>query len=236
MIENNIQKEILSLCSFIKSGAKYSQLKPKTSTIENDLYNYHLQQLVKNGYLEKTDNLYFLTQHGKSVVTNIDEETMKIYTNYKVSTYLCPVVNNKILLYKRLKHPQYGYTGFISAKIAYGERALDTAKREFMEETSMEADFKIIGNMRQIRHSAEDKVIEDGIFYICYTDKVSGTLLETNKEGEYFWVDIDKVHEIDKIFKPSLEIGVNEIIKRLNGTTSWDSPFICELEPDPEEY
>ena len=53
MINNDIQKTILSNCSFFPKGAKYSELKPKDTELENDMYNYHLQQLVKNGLLTK---------------------------------------------------------------------------------------------------------------------------------------------------------------------------------------
>lgn len=236
MIENSVQREILSICSFIPHGAKYSDLKPQSTQIENDLYNYHLQYLVKNGYLEKKDSLYHLTQSGKSLVTNINHDTKTIATKYKVSVYLCPAVDGKILLYKRLKQPQYGYTGFISGKMTYGENVLVAAKREFNEETNLQAEFTIIGNMRQIRKDAAGKVIEDGIFYVCYTDKVKGDLVEKGKEGEYFWVDLDRVSSLEKVFKPSFEIGIDEVKKRLSGEISWDCKFIYELEPEPEDY
>lgn len=236
MIEHEIQKEILSLSSFFPNGAKYSELKPKKTEIENDLYNYHLQYLVKNDYLTKNNDKYFLTQKGKSLVTNIDHATKTISTNYKVSVYIAPVIRNQILLYKRLKQPQYGYTGLISGKIKYGENILQTAQREFTEETELKADFQIIGNLRQIRKNADKQVIEDGIFYICYTNKVSGKLMEKSIEGEYFWHDIDKVTSLEKIFKPSLEICVKEIQKRISGEISFENKFIYELEPEPEEY
>lgn len=242
MITNSTQREILSNCSFFPKGARYSEMKPKptaeanSQALENDLYNYHLQQLVKNGYLDKSGELYVLTQQGKSIVTNIDETTKTIATNYKVSVYVCPVVDGRVLLYKRLKHPQYGYTGLISGKMKYGENILSTARRELKEETGLDADLKIIGNLRQIRKDANGNVIEDGIFYICYTDAVVGSLVEKSLEGEYFWVELDKVSSLEKIFKPSLEIVVKEVTLRLNAKTSWESKFIYELMPEPEDY
>ena len=98
MLKNVTQRKILSNCSFFETGAKYSQLKPENEEIENDLYNYHLQQLVKHEYLKKRNGLYLLTQKGKSIVTNIDYETISIPTKYKVSVYLCPIINNQVLL------------------------------------------------------------------------------------------------------------------------------------------
>lgn len=236
MIDHEVQKQILSLSSFHKDGAKYSQLKPQDDNLDNDLYNYHLQYLVKNNYLKKDAGLYKLTPKGKSLVTNIDHASIKFANKYKVSVYLSPVVDGKILLYKRLKHPQYGYTGLISGKITYGEKILETAAREFTEETGLTADFKVIGSMRQIRKNAEGKVIEDGIFYVCFTDKVSGELIEKNLEGEYFWVDLNEVGNLEKIFKPSLEILIDEIIARVAGKAAWENYFLYEIEPPVEDY
>jgi ADP-ribose pyrophosphatase YjhB (NUDIX family) len=233
-IDNQIQQEILTTIKFLKDGGKYSDLRIKD--IENDLYNYHLQHLVKNGYIEKSGDLYKLTELGKSLVTNIDEEDKKLPANYKVSVYICVVIDGKILLSRRLKHPQYGYVGLPSGKIRYGEEILETAKRELQEETELSADFKIIGNLRQIRTNNQGVVVEDGVFYICYTDKVTGKLLLDSNEGKNFWVKIDEVTTLEKLFKPSVEIVINGVIKRLKGEVGWESQFIYELKPEPEDY
>ena len=234
-IDSDIQKQILTQCKFLASGGKYSQLKSETD-IDNDLFNYHLQFLVKKGFLDKNDQLYTLTEKGKSSVTNIDEEIKTITPAYKVSVYMCPIIDNQVLLYKRLKHPQYSYTGLISGKIRYGEPILETAQREFTEETGLTAKFKIIGNLRQIRKNSQGQVIEDGVFYICYTNKIAGTLVPKGPEGEYFWTNLDQVSQLKKIFKPSLEIVITEVQNRISGNVSWDSKFIYELQPEPEDY
>ena len=121
-------------------------------------------------------------------------------------------------------------------EVEKGESIYQAASRELKEETGLDANLKIIGNMRQIRKDAEGNVIEDGVFYICYTDEIEEKEIKTNKEGEYFWISLDEVENLEKIFKPSLLIGVNEIKDRLNGKTSWENKFIYELEPEPEEY
>lgn len=235
MIESEIQRKILSSCSFFEKGAKYSDL--RIAELENDLYNYHLQKLVKDGFLLKKVGLYKLTPKGKSLVTNIDEIDLKMPATYKVSVYLCPVMDGKILLTRRQKHPQFGYVGLVAEKKKYGEELIVTAKRALAEETGMTAEnLRIIGNLHQVRKNKEGEVIEDGVFYVCYTDKVAGELREKSVEGEYFWIDLDKVSTIEKIFKPSLEVIVDEVQKRLNGEKSFDDMFIYEFLPEPEEY
>ncbi len=235
MIDSKVQREILSNCSFFSKGAKYSEM--KLEDIDNDLYNYHLQQLVEKEFLQKDeDSIYRLTEKGKSLVTNIHEDSHNVSTNYKVSVYMCAVQDGKVLLHKRLKHPQYGYIGLPSGKIKYGERILDTARREFEEETELVADFKIIGNLHQIRKNEKGEVIEDGVFYVCYADEFEGSLLERQKEGENFWIELEKVNSLEKLFKPSLEYIVEEVQKRLSGEISWENKFIKEFEPEPEDY
>lgn len=235
MIESEIQRKILSSCSFYKIGAKYSDL--KVSEIDNDLHNYHLQKLVKDGFLLKRNGLYKLTEKGKSLVTNIDEIDLKAPPTFKVSVYICPVVNGKILLTRRLKHPQYGYVGLVAEKKKYGEELIKTAERALIEETGMmSTEFKIIGNLHQVRKNKAGDVIEDGVFYVCYTDKVEGSLTEKSIEGEYFWIELDKVKTIEKLFKPSVEVIVEEVIRRLSGEKSFDDNFIYEFLPEPEDY
>lgn len=224
---NDTQKTILSNLRFFKDGAKYSEL--QIVDMENDLFNYHLQHLVKEGFLKKSDQKYYLTDTGKSLVTNINEEDKYIATNYKVSVYICLVDGNKILLYRRLKHPQYGYVGLPSGKMKYGENILVAANRELLEETGLTANLKTIGNLHQIRKDKTGKIIEDGIFYICFADKYKNELTPATKEGEFFWTNLAKVSEIDKLFKPSVEIIVNHIKNNEFG-------FIHELEPEPEDY
>jgi len=45
-------------------------------------------------------------------------------------------------------------------------------------------------------------------------------------EGEYFWVDMNKVPALEKMFKPSLEVVVSEIQNREAGEKSWSDQFI----------
>jgi len=96
--------------------------------------------------------------------------------------------------------------------------------------------FKIIGNLHQIRRNIKGEVIEDGVFYICYTDQVLGTLIEHSIEGEYFWIELEKVKDLAKLFKPSVEAVIKEIQKRLSGKVDFSNQFIYEYLPEVEEY
>lgn len=231
---HTIQKQILAKLKFYNSGARFSNL--RINNIENDKFNYHLQKLIEEKYLTKRVSRYFLAPKGKSFVTNLQEDDIQMKTTYKLSVYIVPIVNGKVLLYKRLKHPQYGYVGYISEKMKFGENMVNAAIRGIKEETTLDANFSLVGNLRQIRKNSNGKVIEDGIFYIMYTDKVTGKLREKCEEGEYFWIDIDKISSIKKLFKPSVEIVSKEIQNRIKNNTLCKEYFIYELEPKPEKY
>lgn len=235
MIESRIQREILSKCSFFENGARYFELRP--DEVENDLFNYHLQELVKKGFIDRLNERYTITLKGKSFITNIDEKDLQPPPTFKVSVYLCPVKDNQIILTRRLKHPQYGYVGLIAEKKRYGEKFEDTAKRALFEETGLVANnANLIGNLHQIRKNDKGDVIEDGIFYVFYIDQFTGKLTEKSVEGEYFWVDLDKVNKIEKIFKPSLEVVIKELQERLSNEKDWRNKFIYEFLPEPEDY
>jgi len=234
VIENDIQRDILHRCRFLPTGAKYSEL--KIEKIENDLFNYHLQHLVKKGFLEKSSGLYLLTSLGKSYITNVDEEDLENPAIFKVSVYMCVIINNKVLLYRRKKHPQYDYTGLPGGKIKFGEKILKTAERELYEETGLKAKFNNVGVVRQIRKDKQRQVIEDGTFYVCFTDKTSGELRQKGREGDFFWVEIEKVSQVEKLFKPSCELILKEVSRRIKGDISWGCRFVYELAPESEEY
>jgi 8-oxo-dGTP pyrophosphatase MutT (NUDIX family) len=48
--------------------------------------------------------------------------------------------NKQLLVQKRLKEPYFGYKGFISGKIRYGEKIFETAKRELKEEAGLDCE------------------------------------------------------------------------------------------------
>ena len=230
LAESEIQRKVLSKCSFFKDGAKFSELQIRD--IDHDLYTYHLKQLVEKKLLVKDAGKYLLTHAGKCLVTNIDEIDVNMPSIFKVSVYLCPIRGNQILLTKRLKHPQFGYIGLVAEKKKYGEKIIDTAKRALKEETGLKGgEYEIIGNLHQIRKDINSKIIEDGVFYVCLVKDFAGELIEKSLEGEYFWVDLDQVKDLEKIFKPSLEVIVAEITKRLAANKSQEK-FMYEFLPE----
>src|SRR5436190_10158647 len=124
---HSIQLQILKKMLFT-NGSRYSDLKPKKS-MENNQFDFHLDQLTKAGYVKKSDKDYSLTSLGKEYANRMDTDKVLVTPQSKVSVILCPLKNdNEYLIYTRLKQPFYGCQGFMSGKVQYGELIIDAAK------------------------------------------------------------------------------------------------------------
>ena len=98
---NSIKAYILSKLMTIQN-CTYSEL--KQSDTDNALFNYHLQHLVKIGFIIHLDDKYSLSEMGKEEVNKIDWNGVYFepFTN-RVLLYL--IDNGKILYNKRSREP-----------------------------------------------------------------------------------------------------------------------------------
>jgi len=199
-----IQNHIISKLKNADS-LRYSELMPEEK-IANDLFNYHLQYLVKNDFVIKHDEGYSLSEKGVRHVadpfpSDIDKE-QKISSLFKVN--VITIVSRKtedgkiqILNQLRKSNPSYGKIGVMGGVVYKGEKIIDGAKRKLEEETGLSADFKLLGTTRRIMYR-DGQIFSDVLFPIAYSDNVSGELIKETSFGENFWVDIDQAIENDK--------------------------------------
>jgi ADP-ribose pyrophosphatase YjhB (NUDIX family)/predicted transcriptional regulator len=198
---HEIKIHILKTLLF-SSSKKFSELKPKD--MESAQFMFHLKDLMLEGLVIKNDkNCYELTELGKSFANKYDYDSTNPNTQAKHSVVICAFNNqNEILLYTRLKNPFYGCQGFMTGKVQYGEKIIDTAKREFVEETGLVGNPKI----KAIRHfkvydKTSKKLLEDKVMYIHTIENPVGKL-NSNNEGDFYWV---KLSEILKVINNPLE-------------------------------
>lgn len=199
---HQIQRQILTKLLF-QPGASFTELnEPK---ISSDKFTYHLQQLLKPGYIEKGDSGYRLTVLGKDFANRIDTEKMQFEKQAKLGALLLArriyEGESQLLCYKRLKEPFFGYTGFPSGKISWGENPAETALREFHEETGL---FAKKATLKAIRHtrvkSPVGLLLEDKYFFIHLLEDIQGELNRKQQEGDYFWCPQSEIVKLDKIF------------------------------------
>ena len=199
-----IQNHILHKLKNAKN-LRYSQLQPKDRT-PNDLFNYHLQHLVKKGFVEKKDNKYALAESGIQHVADLtlafnDKNIIGLF-KYNVITIVSRINNGKIEILNQIRNsnPSYGKIGVMGGAVLKGESVAKAAKRKLRLETGLEADFKIIGMERRLMY-VKDELFSDILFPIAYASTSKGELNHT-EFGENKWLSLEESlkHQLSNSF------------------------------------
>ena len=230
---HNFQNQILKKLMF-SEGLKYSQMKPDPE-MENNQFQFHLDQLTKNNFVKKNGNKYFLDTKGKHYIKKMDNESGEIVKQPHISVRIACVRKveslevtadnkaadknneNEYLFYKRLKHPYFGCQGFPAGKLEHGEIIKQAAARELLEETNLTADLQLCAVTHYIDLDKNKNVLTDKLMFLFIAQNPKGELVQS-AEGEYGWVKRSKVKQ--KITKPFEDIDV--VIKELDIIDSFD--------------
>jgi ADP-ribose pyrophosphatase YjhB (NUDIX family) len=117
----------------------------KRMTLRSNMVAYHLEQMRKEGLLEKKGEFYKLTAAGERALPRFphDESPLPV-------VLVAPVKRGKVLLIKRSKRPYQGYWGLIGGKVRFGETFTDAASRLVREKARAEASgIKLCAMMRE---------------------------------------------------------------------------------------
>lgn len=188
---HNIQLQILKKLLFAQE-LRYTDLKPNPR-MENNQFNFHLDQLIDKGFIHKGIKLYSLTNAGKEYANRMDTDKDFIARQSKLSTWICctRIKNNHLqyLIHTRLKQPFYGCQGFMTGKVKYGEKVVNSARRELKEETGLEGNPEIVFIKHYLVFDKNSKgLVEDKFMFMCRVKNPKGRL-KTGNEGTYEWVN-----------------------------------------------
>lgn len=196
------QTSILRELLFVQH-AGYAQLQKPTG-LSSDHFNFHIARLVDLGMVEKVQRgQYRLTLKGKEYANKLDTDRKTIERQPKVAVLLgierVQAGQRQLLFQKRTKNPYYGYLGFPTGKITWGETITETAARELMEETGLEADFEIKGLYHEHTTIKEtDETIEDKMFFCVSCRNPRGELIAKFEGGENSWMSVDEARQYPK--------------------------------------
>jgi ADP-ribose pyrophosphatase YjhB (NUDIX family) len=206
------QAEILNTLLF-HPVAKFSQLN-KTG-LSTDHFNFHVKRLQDIGLVEKVSAGYRLTIIGKEFANRLDTDEKKIERQAKLGALLVPVDTStpqpKYLVQERLKQPFYGFYGFATGKIRWGETILETAARELNEETGLNGDLKLVGIHHKLDYKTTGELLEDKYFYVVRATSLKGKLTEQFEGGRNYWLTADEISALTKVFE-----GMDEMVSMAN--------------------
>lgn len=223
-IKSDIQNQIISRLKNAGS-LRYGELQPKN--IPNDLFNYHLQFLVKKGLLDKTTRGYSLSKIGIQHVADVkssDSKSNQILFKVNPVLILSRIEKGKIQILNQVRksHPSYGKVGVPGGVLHKGESMEDAASRKLKVETGLSAEFKIVGITRRFLFT-DNELFSDVFFPIMYAKKYSGTLLNT-EYGENMWVGIDEAIKNESAKFDSI-VSILKVLKAIKRGTISQLPF-----------
>ena len=222
-----IQNHILSTLKNARS-LRYSELQP--GKIPNDLFNYHLQQLVRKGLVSRSDEGYSLSEKGIKHVADPYPESGAITSLFKINviTIVSRIVNGtvEILNQERKSNPSYGKVGVMGGVVLKGELIGPAATRKLKEETGLDAQFRLVGCERRIMYKAGE-LFSDLLFPISYADSFAGVLEADTEFGHNKWVSIDQAIKNESAEFDSIK-SITLVLRAIKQGTIGSEPFFFE--------
>src|SRR5689334_2170281 len=106
-----VQAKILDSLRFVRS-ARFSELNAEELT--NAHFSFHINALLKEKLIEKSaSGEYQLSQKGKQIVMRSEKQGTISVLLVIVDETQDP---HKVLIQKRLRHPYFGFYGFVGGK------------------------------------------------------------------------------------------------------------------------
>jgi 8-oxo-dGTP pyrophosphatase MutT (NUDIX family) len=148
--------------------------------------------------------------NGKEYANRIDTSNTQIEKQPKISVLIIPEIEidgvSKLAVQQRLKEPYYGFQGFITGKIRYGETVFQAAARELKEEMDLEAEFEYLYTLHEMVYDKEGNMLEDKFFHVVHAVNVAGQLIEQTKDGKNSWVTVEEFYAMEKKYHNEVEI------------------------------
>lgn len=191
-IQNFILSKLIS-----GQGLRYRDMKPRE--VENDLYNYHLQYLVKKGYAQKMNDRYFLTDLGKHLIVNIKplKQSGSVKDKFRVNV-VCIIEKIKdgkkfYVIHRRKRAPFYGDEITTGGSVRSAELLFDSAARNANEKFGLDAKFtRLLATIRMVQFY-NGELFQDIFLNFCYSNDFKGDLVQDNVFGTNRWALIDEI-------------------------------------------
>lgn len=201
--------------------------------VGNDQMNFHLKRLMELGYITKDEDkkVYSLTLEGKQYSSLLDTDNHTFEKQAKIGVCLSSIREQggeaQYLIQQRLKEPFFGFYGFLTGKLRFGETVEEGAKREFEEETGLTCTPKLVDITHKMDYSPEGEILDDKYFFVFNALDVSGNFIESFEGGKNHWMALKDIKALpqDMLFD-----RVYETIEVLKNPAPSFTEFKCVVE------
>jgi ADP-ribose pyrophosphatase YjhB (NUDIX family) len=225
--QTSILRELLFLPS-----AGFAELQKPTG-LTSDHFTFHINRLMEVGYVERTSpGKYRLTTTGKEYANRLDTDERTIERQAKIAVLVVPTQLRKggereYMVQRRLKQPFYGYHGFMTGKLRWGETVQEGAARELAEETGMRADLSQKGVYHKMDYATDGLMLEDKHFYVVRADNPNGAFTPAFEGGENYWYTLEEITKLSDVFA-----GMDTVVEAITqpDVILWETKFTYDLE------
>ncbi|MEM6997666.1 MAG: hypothetical protein AAF413_02015 [Patescibacteria group bacterium] len=201
---HHLQRSVLEKLTYAEH-VSHKDLLP--DGMAGNAFNYHLNGMIKQGLIEKTDQGYTLTALGKLVVDGTSFDAKRFKLRPTVGLLLRVRSNGKLLVYESSRQPMIGRTSLPHRKLRIGEK-FPALARQLIEKRGLDP-LQIKSLHAQatynIRYYQHDELITHRTGQL-WTAEYDGELIEKQtKNGKTHWVGYDDSMPIDITFTDELD-------------------------------
>ncbi|MEO8691327.1 MAG: NUDIX domain-containing protein [Candidatus Saccharimonas sp.] len=203
--------------------ASFSDL-ARSMNLTTDYANFHIKKLISGGMVEhvpKVYGQYRLTRKGKEYANRMDTDELVIEKQPKLVVDICIEQDGKFLFQERHKQPYYGFWGFPTGKIRWGETIIQAAARELMEETGLTATLRVVGTHHKLDYDETGAMLEEKYLILIHGTDPLGDMVVENETHTNYWLTPEEYRQIDKRFG-----DIDETLQHIRA----DTGFISETE------
>lgn len=187
-VVHHVQSKILKRLLYV-DDANYAKLRP--DKVESNLFAYHLEQLLKDGLVAKTDARYTLSPKGLAHIDRLSHLKMKRRLQPHIVTAIdVTTPDGKTLLFKRSFQPFIHLVGFPLGKVHFDESVPEAAARELQEKTGLTGLTLHHRGMVYIDAKRQGVTTSKVLYHVFHADVPDELPAQTPPErGECFWAD-----------------------------------------------
>jgi ADP-ribose pyrophosphatase YjhB (NUDIX family) len=174
----------------------------KSTDLTSDHANFHIKKLITAGYVEhvrKQYGQYRLTRAGKLYANTMDTESHEIERQAKLTVDLAiERADGRFIVQERCKQPYFGYHGFPTGKIRWGETMVQAGARELLEETGLTADLRVVGMYHKLDYDERGELLEDKYMCLIHGTNPQGDMIEVTESHRNMWMNAGEYKALDK--------------------------------------